>query len=286
MRRHGIDHESPAPALSTELLIALWTPQLASFNTPVDTDESHVRQRVQPKLCRRKARCSVIDFQTRDAVALITLDNGRLNILSRAIHERLYRALLRFLRDDALKVAVLTCRPGTSFSAGDDLKEIDLPYGDEPDWAELVTTIVRNKPIIAATRGHCLGQGLVYLLLLTDIRFAAPDAKFGFPEIAKGMGGAANVTQLATYIPSTVAWRMALTGEPLNAEQAAACHLVNEVVDDAALLERALAEAHKIAAHPLAALKAEMSPIGRFGGRANPWDSLALLSEIWSMQRQ
>jgi len=228
----------------------------------------------------------VIDFQTRDAVALITLDNGRLNILSRAMHERLYRALLRFLREDALKVAVLTCRPGTSFSAGDDLKEIDLPHGDQPDWAELVMTIVRNKPIIGATRGHCLGQGFVYLLLLSDIRFATPDAKFGFPEIAQGMGGAANLTQLAAHVPPTIAWRMALTGEPLEAQQAAACHLVNEVVPEAELLERALAEARKIASHPLPALKAEMSPAGRFTGRPDPWTAVALLNEIWSAQRR
>ncbi len=132
----------------------------------------------------------MIDYERHEAIAVITLDNGRLNILSRAAHERLHRTLLRFLRDDKLKVAVLTCKTGTSFSAGDDLKEIDLPYGDEPDWAELTMTMLRNKPVIAATRGHCIGQGLVYLLLLTDIRFAAPDARFGFPEISKGMGGA------------------------------------------------------------------------------------------------
>jgi enoyl-CoA hydratase/carnithine racemase len=228
----------------------------------------------------------VIDFQTRDAVALITFDHGRLNILSRTMHERLYRALLRFLRDDALKVAVITCNPGTSFSAGDDLKEIGLPYGDEPDWSELVMTLARNKPIIGATRGHCLGQGLVYLLVLSDIRFAAPDATFGFPEIAKGMGGAANLTQLAAHIPPTIAWRMALTGDALNAQQAAACHLVNEIVPDADLLESALAEARKIASHPLAALTAEMSPAGRFAGRLNPWTSLALLGEIWSRQER
>jgi enoyl-CoA hydratase/carnithine racemase len=228
----------------------------------------------------------VIDYQVHEAIAVITLDNGRLNILSRALHERLYRTLLRFLRDDQLKVAVLTCKPGTSFSAGDDLKEIDLPFGDEPDWAELTMTLLRNKPIVAATRGHCIGQGLIYLLLLTDIRFAAADARFGFPEISKGMGGAAHVSRLATQIPLTVARRMALTGDTLNAEQAAACHLVNEVVPDAELLERALTEARKIAAHPLPAIKAEMSPAGRLGGRENPWDALALLNELWPLQRR
>lgn len=228
----------------------------------------------------------MIVYQTHEAIAVITLNNGRLNILTRALHERLHRTLLRFLRDDQLKVAVLTCEPGTSFSAGDDLKEIDLPYADEPDWAELNMMLLRNKPIIAATRGHCIGQGLIYLLLLTDIRFATPDARFGFPEISKGMGGAANVSRLAAQIPLTLARRMALTGDTLNAEQAAACHLVNEVVPDAELLEHAMSEARKIAAHPLPAIKAEMSPAGRFGARESPWDALALLNELWPLQRR
>src|SRR6185436_5892370 len=106
------------------------------------------------------------ELETRGAVAILTLDNGRLNILTRPMHERLLRLLLQFLRDDALKVAVLTCKPDTSFSAGDDLKTVDDPYGSEPDWEELVMLLPRAKPIVGAVRGHCVGQGLIYLLML------------------------------------------------------------------------------------------------------------------------
>ena len=227
----------------------------------------------------------MIEFETRGAVAILTLDNGRLNILTRPMHERLLRLLLQFLRDDALKVAVLTCKPDTSFSAGDDLKTVDDPYGSEPDWEELVMLLPRAKPIVGAVRGHCVGQGLIYLLMLTELRYCTPDASFGFPEIKHGMGGASSLTGLARQIPYTVAMQMVLTGEPLAADAAKACHLVNDIVPPDALLDRALAVAARIAEYPLAALKAEMWPVGREGqlGRA---EAIAHFSTLWDIQRR
>ena len=227
----------------------------------------------------------MIHFETRGAVALITLDNGRLNILTRELHQLLYQHLLRFQRDDALKVAVLTCREGCSFSAGDDLKTVDDDFGDQPDWEELVMMLPRTKPIVAAVRGHCVGQGLVYLLMLTDIRFAAPDAMFGFPEIRYGMGGAVALTRMAQQIPQVVAMRMALTGESLNASRAAACFLVNDIVADEHLLAVALAEANKVAAHPMAGLRAEMIATARGAGLSQA-ESLALYAQLWEDRKR
>jgi enoyl-CoA hydratase/carnithine racemase len=227
----------------------------------------------------------MIEFETRGAVAILTLDNGRLNILTRAMHEQLMRAMLRFLRDDALKVAVLTCKPGTSFSAGDDLKTVDEPFGAEPDWEEFVMLMPRSKPMIAAVRGHCVGQGLIYLLMLTELRYCTPNASFGFPEIRHGMGGASTVTNLARQIPYAIAMHMVLTGEPLAAEAAKACHLVNDVVANEKLLEHAVTVAARIAEHPLSAIKAELWPVGREGqlGRA---EAIAHFSTLWDIQRK
>lgn len=226
----------------------------------------------------------MIDFETRGAVAVITLDNGRLNVLTRELHRRLYLLLLRFLRNDDLKVAVLTCREGASFSAGDDLKSVYDDFGEEPDWEELVMALPRTKPVIGAVRGHCVGQGLAYLLMLTDIRFASADAKFGLPEIRYGMGGAVAMTRLAQQIPQVVAMRMALTGESIDADQASACHLINDIVQDARLLDVALAEADKVAAHPLAALRCEMVANARNGGLSQA-EAYALYTQIWDAQQ-
>lgn len=222
----------------------------------------------------------MIELLRQGDVALITMGNGRLNILTRAMHRRLFEVLQAFSRDDTLKVAVLTCEPGSSFSAGDDLNELGQPLGDEPDWEALVMQMHRRKPVVAAVRGHCLAQGLAYLLQLTDIRFATPDASFGFPEIRFGMGGAGVVARLAQQIPQTVAMRMTLTGMPLTAQQALECHLINEIAADDALLEVALAEAGRIARHPLQALCVEMTAIAR-NDQVSRSEALALLDLMW-----
>jgi enoyl-CoA hydratase/carnithine racemase len=227
----------------------------------------------------------MIRFEVAGPVATITFDNGRLNILTREMHEFLYRALLRFLRDDALKVGIVTCGANTSFSSGDDLKTADDPFGDAPDWAELVMTMPRSKPMIGAVRGHCLGQGLIYLLLLTDIRYAAPNASFGFPEIKYGMGGAGVAARLSQQIPPTVAMHMVLTGEPLGAEAARECHLLNEVVPDAQLLDKAVSVANRIGAHPLVSLQTELWP-GVRQNNLSQHEAIALVSCLWEVQRR
>jgi enoyl-CoA hydratase/carnithine racemase len=227
----------------------------------------------------------MIRLDVQGAIGIITVDNGRLNILTREMHAQLYRILLTLCRDDRIKVGVLTCLPNTSFSAGDNLKTVDDPYGDEPDWEELVMTLPRSKPIIGAVRGHCIGQGLVYLLMLMDIRYCTPDSSFGFPEIAQGMGGAGITSQLCRHIPPAIAMHMILTGEPLGADKARECFLVNDIVADETLLARTLEVASKVARQPLIALQTEMWP-GTRGTAMGRADLVAQFSALWEQQRR
>ncbi|QUD89830.1 enoyl-CoA hydratase/isomerase family protein [Phenylobacterium montanum] len=222
-----------------------------------------------------------IDWEVQGRVAIIRIRGGRLNVYQRQIHERLCRAMLRFLRDDSLHVAVLTSAPGQSWSAGDDISEFDLPFGDEPDWAEVLALTPRDKPVVAAVRGYCLGQGLSYLLRLTDIRYATPDAQFGFPEIKYGMGGAGDSSGLTRAIPASLARYHCLTGDPIDAETALRTYLVNALTPDDALETKAIETAKRIAAHPLAALRAEMSPVARSLGASNPFAQTALFNVHW-----
>jgi len=227
----------------------------------------------------------VIRFDIRGAVAVLTIDHGRLNILTREMHRQLYLALQRFLRDDNLKVGVLTTPPGTSFSAGDDLKTADAPFGEEPDWEEIVMSMRRSKPMIGAVRGHCVGQGLLYLLLLTELRYATPDAQFGFPEIRRGMGGAGLASRLVQHIPPAIAMHLVLTGELLGATDAANCHLVNAVISADRLMEETLAVADKIALQPLVSLQAELWP-GIRQQSLGQQDAVAQASALWDLQRR
>jgi len=222
-----------------------------------------------------------VTFEVRERIALIRVSGSRLNIYQRKSHEQLCRAMLRFLRDDQLHVAVMTSGPGESWSAGDDIREFDQPFGDEPDWAEVLALTPRDKPVVAAVRGYCLGQGLGNLLKLTDLRYATPDAIFGFPEIKFGVGGAGDASGLTRTMPASLARYLCLTGENIDAETALRHHLINEVVSDADLEARALAVAAKIASHPLPALRAEMSPVARSLAGTNPYAQTALFNIYW-----
>lgn len=205
-----------------------------------------------------------------DQVALITLDAPEsLNALAiddlLALRERL--AACR--DDDAVRAIVLTgtgerafCTganlkatlpPATGFAAGN-LRGRDaearlggytrlIDLGDLELW----------KPLIAAIRGYCLGGGLE-LALQCDLRIAAEDALFALPEAkVASIPAVGGVQYLLRAIPAAHAMKLALTGERIDAQQAARIGLVSDVVPAAALLDTALDIAARIAANgPLA----------------------------------
>jgi E-phenylitaconyl-CoA hydratase len=109
------------------------------------------------------------------------------------------------------------------------------------------------KPIIAAVNGYCIGGGTT-LLLATDIRLAAPHATFGLSEVKRGTIAANGGTQrILQQLPYPIAMEMLLTGEAIDAEQAARWGLINKVVPAAELMSTARAYAERIAANaPLA----------------------------------
>src|SRR5690606_11062657 len=107
-------------------------------------------------------------------------------------------------------------------------------------------------------RGWCVGQGIFYLLRLTDLRVAGESSKFGLPEIAWEMAGASGFTAIYRHLPRAVALQLVLTGDPIDAREAHRVGLVNEVVPDAEVLERARFLAGRIARHPARALRVEM----------------------------
>jgi enoyl-CoA hydratase/carnithine racemase len=219
------------------------------------------------------------------------------------MHRQMHEALVDFLADPELKVGILTGAGESAFSAGDDITSDDPVTGDAVadlltatspahvaagsdsfEWASSVLRLERMKPMIGAVRGWCLGRGLEYLLLLTDIRIATPDAKFGLPEIAYGMGGLAGTMQLTRRLPATTAWEMALTGEPIDAFEALRIHLVNRVVPAEELAAEVERVAGLIARHPALAIRVEMEALRRSEGLAAD-DAYALGMHLYRMQR-
>jgi enoyl-CoA hydratase len=111
------------------------------------------------------------------------------------------------------------------------------------------------KPTIAAINGYALGGGCE-LALACDLRVAARSARFGQPEVNLGiLPGGGGTQRLPRLVGSGRAMRLILTGELIDAETAERIGLVDEVVDDDTLRERAAALADRIAGHSPVALR-------------------------------
>lgn len=116
---------------------------------------------------------------------------------------------------------------------------------DMLSWWEGVAKI--RKPIVGAVNGYALGGGCE-LAMMCDILLAGNNAKFGQPEITlgtiPGMGGSQRLTRA---IGKSRAMEMVLTGDFMNAEEAAQRGLVSRVIDSKLLVDETLKVARKIA---------------------------------------
>ena len=193
--------------------------------------------------------------ERRGAVQVITINRPKAkNALDAAVAHAVAAAVDELDADDDLRAGVLTGAGGT-FSAGMDLKA--FLRGESPAIPGRglcgITQTPPRKPLIAAVEGWALAGGFE-LVLACDLVVAGRGARFGVPEVKRSLvaaGGAALL--LAQRVPRAVALEMLLTGEPVDADRAAAVGLVNRVVDDGTAVDAAVELAGTIAANgPLA----------------------------------
>jgi enoyl-CoA hydratase len=169
-----------------------------------------------------------------DATLLITLNRpSARNAVDRATAEGLAAAMDRLDEDPALQAAILTGAEGT-FCAGMDLKAFvkgEAPVIEGRGFAG-VTEAPPAKPLIAAVEGYALAGGCE-LALACDLIVAARGARFGIPEVKRGLVAAGGgLVRLPRRIPPAIAMELALTGDPIDAERAERLGLVNRVCDD------------------------------------------------------
>ncbi|OKJ95690.1 crotonase/enoyl-CoA hydratase family protein [Amycolatopsis sp. CB00013] len=186
---------------------------------------------------------------------LITIDRPQArNAVNAAVAAGLAEALDLLESDPTLRAGVLTGADG-SFSAGMDLKA--ALKGESPEIPGRgfggLTEAELSKPLIAAVEGWAMGGGFE-LALGCDLIVAAEDAKFGLPEVKRGLIAAGGgVIRLPKRIPHHLAMEFLLTGEPIGAERAGSLGLVNRVVPSGEAAAVALQLAERIAANaPLA----------------------------------
>jgi enoyl-CoA hydratase/carnithine racemase len=185
-----------------------------------------------------------------DGIAWLTLNRPHvLNAANMAMRDELW-TLLHAVRDDPdVRCLVFKGAGDRAFSAGADISEFGTApsyvesraaRADRDIWGLMLSTM---KPMVAAIHGFAFGAGCE-LSLCCDIRIASEDATFALPEVHLGYIPSAGGTQtLPRTIPPGIAREMVLTAQPIDAQRALACGLVQRVVPR----ERLLAEATEIA---------------------------------------
>jgi len=161
-------------------------------------------------------------------------------------------------QDDEVRALVITGTPPV-FCAGADLKAISAGRVAELDTERGgfggMTRRKRGKPLIAAVEGPALAGG-TELVLACDLVVAASDARFGIPEVKRGLvAGAGGLFRLGERIPINLAMECALTGDPIDAETAHRHGLVNRLTAPGEAVAEALRLAEAIAANAPVAVR-------------------------------
>ena len=181
---------------------------------------------------------SDIDISKTGHVTTITLNRPEaMNALLPQMHDDLQTAFDAFAADKTQRICVITGAGERAFCAGSDLKAVkDQGAYPRAGYAGLIERFDLDKPIIAAVNGLALGGGFE-IALAADIIIASDTAKFGLPEPKVGavaLGG--GLHRLPRQIGMKMAMGLILTGRFIEAEEALALGLVNEVVSPEALL--------------------------------------------------
>jgi enoyl-CoA hydratase len=188
-------------------------------------------------------------------VLTITLNRPQVrNAINAAVAQAVAAAIAELDASAELSAAVLTGAGGT-FCAGMDLKAFlagerpSVPGGGFAGFVERPPA----KPIIAAVEGAAVAGGFE-IALACDLIVAAEDARFGLPEVKRGLVAAGGgLLRLSRHVPYHLAVEWALTGDYVSAEQARAAGLVSRVTRPGEALAQAAELAGRIAANgPLA----------------------------------
>ncbi|MDQ1459368.1 MAG: enoyl-CoA hydratase [Actinomycetota bacterium] len=193
---------------------------------------------------------AVVEFERRDHIALLTINRPEArNAINPEVSQAMAALLDEIEADDDLRAVVLTGR-GEVFSAGADLKVV--AQGNANDIARgkggFAGVVTRDfpKPLIAAVNGPALAGGFE-IVLACDLVVAADSARFGIPEVKRGlMAAAGGLIRLPKRVPLAIALELAMTGDPIDAPRALQLGLVNRVVAADQVVGEAIALAERI----------------------------------------
>jgi enoyl-CoA hydratase len=215
-----------------------------------------------------------------DGIMTVTLNRPKAkNAANKALAVGVAAAMDELDSNDDIRVAILTGAGGT-FCSGMDLKAFvtgEMPMVEGRGFAG-ITEKPPQKPLIAAVEGYALAGGLE-LMITCDLIVAADNAKFGIPEVKRGLAAAAGgLIRLPRQIPSRLAMELALTGDFITAERAHSMGLINRVVPAGTALDAAKELAAAICANGPLAVRISKQVVAQSGD----WSS----EEMWQKQQE
>ncbi len=196
--------------------------------------------------------------ERRGRVLLITLNRPEaMNSINTPLAQAMNAALEGLDNDPELTVGILT-GAGKGFSAGMDLKAF-AKEGPPKGFDHFIRNAAK-KPLIAAVEGFALAGGLE-IALACDLIVAADNARFGIPEVGVGLfaaGGA--MLRLPQRVPYGLAMELALTGDPIPADEALQHRLIDRIAPKGTAVEVAMELAERIAKNaPLAVIASKQA---------------------------
>src|SRR2546425_4379144 len=209
-------------------------------------------------------------YEKKGAIAYVTINRPKvLNALNAKTISEL-RSAFEDARDDSeVRGVVFTGAGDRSFAAGADISEManDTPLTAEEKTrsGQALTDLIENlgKPVIAAVNGFALGGGCE-LAMACSIRIAAESAKFGQPEVKLGvMPGYGGTQRLPRLVGRGRALKLILSGDIIDAAEAYRIGLVDELVPDVHVIERAETVLKKIIANAPLSVKYALEAVNK-----------------------
>jgi len=189
---------------------------------------------------------ATVIYQSRDDVAILTIDNPPVNAMSMAVRAELLHCVRRAAEDPTIAAAVIIGARNT-FIPGADIKEFGRAISG-PSGRDVIAAIeAAGKPMVAALAGHALGGGLE-IAMGCHWRVAVPGVKLGMPEVNIGLiPGAGGTQRLTRLVGPEVALDVVTTGKHIDGRRALTLGLVDELIEGD-LLEGAVSFARRLVA--------------------------------------
>ncbi|OJZ68982.1 enoyl-CoA hydratase [Mycobacterium paraffinicum] len=219
----------------------------------------------------------LVERRGRTLIMTINRPEAR-NAANLAVSQGLADAVDELDADPALSVGILT-GSGGNFCSGMDLKAFATGEFPALEGRGLgFTERLPRKPIISAVEGYALAGG-TELVLATDLIVAARSAKFGLPEVKRGLvAGGGGLLRLHHRIPYQKALELILTGDSFTGEEGLTMGFVNVLADDGKALEEAITLSERISRNgPLALATSKAIVV-----ESSEWSS----AEMWQKQRE